>query len=125
MPFGGQWETDAARSWRAGRGNRIEDYSDELAKRWGARTQRLGRWILFFFVYSYSHSTYVDHGGVHLLSVSSLLSARWRLVASFPMPSAQAYPKMKITHQGKKQRKERKRKKSKPPQSPNPPPPAP
>lgn len=32
MPFGGQWETDAAPSWRAGRGRKIEDYSDELAK---------------------------------------------------------------------------------------------
>jgi len=55
---------------------------------------------LFVFVYSYSHSTYVEHGGAHLLSVSSLLSARWRLVASFPMPSSQAYPMMKRTTMG-------------------------
>jgi len=32
-PVGGRLETDAARSWRAGRGSRVEDYSDELAKR--------------------------------------------------------------------------------------------
>ena len=34
-PFDGWWGTDAARIWRAGRGSRVEDYSDELAKRGG------------------------------------------------------------------------------------------
>jgi len=30
----------------------------------------------FFFVYSYSHVTYVDHGGVHLTQFSYPQSAR-------------------------------------------------
>jgi len=40
--------------------------------------------LFFFFVYSYSHATYIDHGGVHFTQVSRPLSARWRHVASSP-----------------------------------------
>ena len=40
------------------------------------------------FVLSYSHEAYLDYGGVHFLTVSPPLSARWRHVASFPLPYA-------------------------------------
>jgi len=46
-----------------------------------------------FFVYSYSHSTYVDHGGVHYARLPCPHSAWWRVVATSPLPSAQACPK--------------------------------
>jgi len=52
-----------------------------------------------FFVYSYSHATYIDHGGVHFAQFSCPQSARRRLVASSPMPSAQACPNKVKTHQ--------------------------
>jgi len=45
------------------------------------------------FVLSYLHEAYLDYGGVHFLTVSPPLSARWWHVASFPLPSAQACPK--------------------------------
>jgi len=47
----------------------------------------------FFFVYSYSRATYIDHGGVHFTQFSCPPSARWRHVAITPLPSAQACPK--------------------------------
>ena len=38
----------------------------------------------FFFVCSYSHASYLDHGGVHFAQFSCPLSARWRHVARSP-----------------------------------------
>jgi len=46
-----------------------------------------------FFVYSYLHSSSIDHGGVHFARFSCPQSARWRPFGSSPSPSAQACPK--------------------------------
>ena len=53
--------------------------------------------IFIFFVIHYSHATYVDHGGEYISQ--SAVRAR-RLVASAPLPSAQACPGDDNTHQG-------------------------
>jgi len=44
----------------------------------------------FFLFNHYSHATYLDHGEI---IYSPLLSARWRHVASAPLPSSRACPK--------------------------------
>jgi len=51
------------------------------------------------FFFSFNHTrirpNYIDHGGVHFARFSCPQSAQWRLVASFPLPSAQACPQEK------------------------------
>ena len=45
-----------------------------------------------FFVYSYSHATDIDHGGVHFNPVFLSAVRAKRLVAGSPLPSTQARP---------------------------------
>ena len=54
------------------------------AAKWGA----VGAGRRFFFGYSYSRAAYLEYAGVHFIQFSRPLSARWRLVASSPLPSA-------------------------------------
>jgi len=73
----------------------------------------------FFFVYSYSRATYIDHGGVHFTLFSCPQSARWRLVASslFALRPGLSQKDEKRT---KEITKERQRKAPSPPRGPTP-----
>jgi len=49
-----------------------------------AKARTTAQCCFFCFVYSYSHSTYTDHGGVHFARVSCPQSAQWWHVGSSP-----------------------------------------
>jgi hypothetical protein len=50
----------------------------------------------FFLIFIHTGMKPIYTMAAYILTVSPPLSARWRLVASFPLPSARAYPTKKI-----------------------------
>jgi len=56
--------------------------------------------VVSVFLCSYSHATYIDHGGVHFCPVSCPQSARWRHVAGSHSPSAEGCPKENTKESG-------------------------
>jgi len=57
-----------------------------------ARNSQFDR-VSRFFLFIHTRMRPIDHGSVHFTQFSCPQSARWRHVASFPSPSAQACPK--------------------------------
>jgi len=64
--------------------------------------------FLFCFVYSYSHATYIDHGGVHFTRFSRTHSARGGSLQAPLVPSARPSRKV-IAHQGNRQREDKRK----------------
>ena len=70
----------------------------------------------FFFINSYSHATYVDHGGVHFTRFSCPQSARRGSLEAPILPSARPCPRRNECRP-RKVTKEKKRKRHNPPLS--------
>ena len=70
----------------------IADEGDSTQEQIGVGVERYDSFF-FFFVYSYSHATYIDHGGVHFSRFSRPRSAQGGSLQAPLVPSARPLPK--------------------------------
>jgi len=85
-----------------------EYQSSNMIRKWSGFHNYNLLGIGFFFVYSYSHATYIDHGGVHFTRFSRPQSARGGSLQAPLVPSARPSRQV-VAHQGNRQRKDKRK----------------